>query len=207
VHEVKEKHLPPLDDDLAKDLGAESLEALRAKLENDMKAEMERRAQADLEAQAIGLVIKDNPLEVPESMLKGFLESIAQDMKQRLPPERYDEAKVKEENREQALWLIRRTLLLEEIAQRESLAPTEGEVRERVERYAALAPAQAEAIRASYARAKNRRRLQDDLREEKVLAFLVANAQVKSELEMPGPRILAPGEESKIVKPWDAKKK
>jgi len=202
VREVKEKHLPPLDDALAKDLGSETLETLKAQVDKDLRDQMERRSQADLEAQAIGLVIKENPVEVPESMLKNFLSSIAEDMKKRVPPEKYDEAKVKEENREQALWLLRRTLVEDEIARREALEPTEEETRERIERYATLAPKQAEAIRASYAKRRNRRRLEDELCEEKVLQFLVREAEVKSELEMPGPKILSPAEEGKIVKPY-----
>ena len=202
VREVKEKHLPPLDDALAKDLGTETLEALKAQVDKDLRDQMERRSQADLEAQAIGLVIKENPVEVPDSMLKNFLSSIAEDMKKRVPPEKYDEAKVKEENREQALWLLRRTLVEDEIARREALEPTEEETRERIERYATLAPKQAEAIRASYAKRRNRRRLEDELREEKVLQFLIREAEVKSELEMPGPKILSPAEEGKIIKPY-----
>lgn len=206
VREVKEKHLPPLDDALAKDLGEESLPALQAKVEADLRAEMERRAQADLEAQAVGTLIKENPVEVPPSMVKNFLDHIAEDMKKRLPPEKWNEEKIREENREQAVWLIRRTLLLDEIAGKESLAPSEEETREKIETLTALAPKQEEAIRAHYARHKNRHRLEDELREEKILNFLVKEAQIRSELEMPGPKILAPAEEGKIIKPWDAKK-
>jgi trigger factor len=202
IREVKEKHLPPLDDALAKDLGSESVEALKAKAEADLKAEMERRAGSDLEAQAVGVLIKENPIEVPPSMVKSFLDHVVEDMKKRVPPEKVNEEKVREENREQAVWLIRRTLLMDEIAKKESLAPSEEETREKIETLAALAPKQEEAVRAHYARHRNRHRLEDELREEKVLKLLVQEAQLRSELEMPGPKILAPGEESKIIKPY-----
>lgn len=205
VHEVKEKKLPVLDDEFAKDLEADSLEALRARTEENLKAEMERRAASDLEAQAVGVLIKENPIEVPPAMVKSFLDHIVEDMKKRLPPDKWNEEKIREENREQAVWLIRRTLLLDEIAKKESLAPSEEETKEKIETLTALAPKQEEAIRAHYARHRNRHRLEDELREEKVLKFLVQEAKVKSELEMPGPTILAPSDESKIIKPFKSR--
>ncbi|MDO9125176.1 MAG: trigger factor, partial [Deltaproteobacteria bacterium] len=70
VKEIKEKVLPSLDDEFAKDLGDyASLEDLKAKLKEEIEKEKELMLDRQLKDQMIEQLIQANSFEVPESMV------------------------------------------------------------------------------------------------------------------------------------------
>ena len=143
VKEVKERELPEEDEELAKDLGARDLKDLNEKIEKDLGVEEEERVRVELERELIEELIRRTPFEVPVSVLEGV------------------------ENRDLALFQAKRTILLNQVAEKEGIEVTEKEVQSAMGR-----PEASE---------EEKRRLRATLRREKTLHFLLDEAQVEEE--------------------------
>ncbi len=72
ITDVKEKVLPKVDDEFAKDLGAnfESLEALRADVKKQLEKALKERSETALAEQIVAKLNELNPLEVPPSLVE-----------------------------------------------------------------------------------------------------------------------------------------
>jgi trigger factor len=71
VKELREKILPELDDEFAKDVGDyESLAQLEAKLREDLTSEAERRSETSIRDQIVSALVEKNDVPVPPSMVK-----------------------------------------------------------------------------------------------------------------------------------------
>ncbi|GAJ25367.1 cell division trigger factor [Liquorilactobacillus sucicola DSM 21376 = JCM 15457] len=73
IHEVKEKQLPELDDDFAKDIDEEvdTLEELKAKIKDELKEKKVAEAKAAIQDEAIDLAVENAKIgEIPEAMLE-----------------------------------------------------------------------------------------------------------------------------------------
>nr|MCS5703435.1 trigger factor [Acidobacteriota bacterium] len=74
VQEIKRRHLPPVDNDLARDLGFADLSELREKTKENYAAHMEEEAQRDVARQLMDQVIAVNPVDPPESLIEARLD-------------------------------------------------------------------------------------------------------------------------------------
>jgi trigger factor len=70
VQEIKEKRLPALDDEFAKDLNFENLQALRDAVRKSMEAEFERDQRRALEKQTADALLEANAFDVPPSQVE-----------------------------------------------------------------------------------------------------------------------------------------
>src|SRR5215471_3990142 len=142
VVEVKEKSLPALDDDFAKTLGEfETLEALRAELTKQLETRRQHDEQRALQEKVVDAVIARHEFTVPDSLIMRQVahrieharESVR---RQGIDPERmpWDYEKLIAELRPGAEKAVRRALLLEAIADKEAIAPTDADVDAEVEK-------------------------------------------------------------------------
>ncbi len=69
IVELKEKQLPELNDDFAKDMGLENLEDLKIKIKESMEQEEKRRQESEVERQIVEHLLEKNKFEVPESIV------------------------------------------------------------------------------------------------------------------------------------------
>ncbi|MDP6686618.1 MAG: trigger factor [Acidobacteriota bacterium] len=74
VQEIKRRHLPPVDNDLARDLGFADLSELREKTKENYAAHLEEDAQRDVARQLMDQVIAANPVDPPESLIEARLD-------------------------------------------------------------------------------------------------------------------------------------
>ncbi|MEZ4390878.1 MAG: trigger factor [Polyangiales bacterium] len=65
VSALQEKVLPTLDDEFAKDVGAESLEALKASIRADLEKKYAEKSDDEVKDEAINLLVKEHEVEVP----------------------------------------------------------------------------------------------------------------------------------------------
>jgi trigger factor len=187
VAEVKEKEVPPVDDELARSLGQhETLADLRTAVTRGLTAQRERQDRRRLEEAVVDAVLARHAFDVPESLVlreighrigharEGF-------RRQGIDPDRlpWDYAKLGEELRPDATRSVRRALLLEAIAEREALAVTEAEVDEEIGRLAREAGRPPGALRAVLEREGDLAGLRHELREAKTLRWLVDHADVR----------------------------
>ena len=82
--EEKEKVLPKLDDEFAKDLGLENLEKLKEVVKDGLKKRLEQESQADLEMQIINQLVDGVNFEVPESLVNAEKERLIKDAENRI---------------------------------------------------------------------------------------------------------------------------
>jgi trigger factor len=140
VKEIKEKVLPNLDDEFAKDLGDySSLEELKAKLKAEIEKEKELVLERQLKDQMVDQLLQANSFEVPESLVEEQAKALVSDTKLRLATQGVDfknlgvsEEKLHEDYHETAKKQVRTFLILEKIAGQEGITVTDEEVENRL---------------------------------------------------------------------------
>ena len=140
IKEIKEKILPPLDDEFAKDLGSyASLEELRAQLRQDLEKEKKLALERHLKDQLVDQLLQSSPFELPGSLVEEQAKSLVSDTKRRLASQGMafeslgvSEEKLQEDYRETAQKQVRTFLILERISEQEGMTVTNEEVEERL---------------------------------------------------------------------------
>lgn len=188
VVEVKEKSLPALDDDFAKSLGEfETLEALRTELKKQLESRREHDEQRALQDKVVDAVIAKHEFTVPDALvmrqvahrIEHARESVR---RQGIDPERmpWDYEKLIAELKPGAEKAVRRALLLEAIADKEAIAPTDTDVDAEVEKIAQASQRPTPALRRMMEKSGDLEGLRQGIRDRMTLELLVANAKVKA---------------------------
>lgn len=86
IHEVKEKKLPELNDEFAKDLnrGYETIEALKEGTKKDLLAKNEQELRKEYLEKLYAAIAKDAKIEIPQEMVEEQSEQMKKDMEQRM---------------------------------------------------------------------------------------------------------------------------
>jgi trigger factor len=187
VVEVKEKVLPALDDDLAKSLGQfDDLAALRAELQTQLEARQASEDRQSLEDKIIDALLARHPFGVPDSLVMRQIAHQVEHARERMrrqgvDPDRlpWDYDKLIGELRPAAERSVRRTLLLEAVAEREGLAATDADVDAEVEKIAQAGQRPAPAVRRMMEKSGDLEALRRGLRERMTLQFLIDRAQIR----------------------------
>ena len=186
VSEVKEKVLPALDDDFARGLGEyETLEALRADVRGGLTRRREQENRRALEMATLEAALAAHSFEVPEGLVLRQvghqIEHVKEQMRrQGVDPDRlpWDYQKILDDTRPAAEQAVKRALLIEAIAQKEGLAPTDADVDAEVERIAHAGQRPAAAVRAMLEQNGGLERLRNSLGEKRTLDFLIDRATI-----------------------------
>lgn len=177
LHEVKKKELPPLDDELASQVGDfRDLEALRDAVREDVYRHHEEEAERAVREQLVDGLIEANPFEVPEAMVSSYLDQVI-DAPEDAPEE--EVAAARQQVRPQAERQIKRHLILDRLVEREGLEATDAEVDERVQELAEERDSSPAAIRRQLAREDQLEQLRRQLAMEKVFDYLKAESTIK----------------------------
>lgn len=188
VVEVKEKALPVLDDDFAKSLGEfETLGALRTELQKQLETRREHDEQRALQEKVVEAIIARHEFTVPNALvmrqvahrIEHARESVR---RQGIDPERmpWDYEKLIAELRPGAEKAVRRALLLEAIADKEAIAPTDADVDAEVEKLAQASQRPTPALRRMMEKSGDLEGLRQGIRDRMTLELLVANAKVRA---------------------------
>jgi trigger factor len=186
VIEVKEKALPPLDDDFAKSVGEfERLDALRAELRRGLEARRAQENRRALENAVADAALAEHPFEVPETLVLRQVASQIEHMRERMrrqgvDPDRlpWDYKKMAEELKPGAEKAVRRALLLEAIADKEGLRPSDADVEAEIERMARSSQRPPAAVRSMLDRDGALEGLTISLMEQRTLDFLIERATI-----------------------------
>ena len=140
VNEVKEKEIPELDDEFAKDVSEfDTLAELKADLEKKIAEEREKEVQQAFADALMEQVAENMTVEIPDVMVEAQCQQFLNDFKMQLaqqgiPYEEYikltggDEAKMMEEAKEPALRQVRMDLAMQAIIKAEELTASDEEV-------------------------------------------------------------------------------
>jgi trigger factor len=188
VKEVKEKVLPPLDDDFARTVGEfDSLDALRAQVQKGLDARRERENRRALEDAVVDALLTVHEFQIPEALVLRQVGNSIEHTRERLrrqglDPDRlpWDYQKMASDLKPGAERAVRRTLLLEAIADREGLVVADADVDAEVERIATASQRPAAAVRRMMEQSGDLDALRFSLRESKVLDFLIQRARISA---------------------------
>jgi trigger factor len=181
VQAIKQKNLPELNDDFAKELGEfTSLDQVRKQIRDNMEAERKHTAEREAKDKLVAELVKRNDFEVPESLVdrqidlrleRGLRALAAQGMKME-DMKKMDLPRLRAGQREQAVQDVKSALLLERIADEEKIEVSEDEVNREISALAVQAKQTPEAVRARLTEDGGLDRIRNRIRSEKTLDFL-----------------------------------
>jgi trigger factor len=187
VVEVKEKVLPALDDEFAKSVGQfDDLVALRAEVQQQLEGRQAAEDRQALEDKVVDTLLGRHQFGVPESLVMRQIAHQVEHARERMrrqgvDPDRlpWDYEKLIGELRPGAERAVRRALLLEAVAEREGLAPTDADADAEVEKIAQASQRPAPAVRRMMEKSGDLDALRRGIRERMTLQFLIDRAQVR----------------------------
>src|ERR1035437_5680146 len=179
VKGIKTRSIPELNDEFAKELGADfnSLDELRNRLRENMKAEKLHEAEHQGKDQIVEELVKRNDFPVPEAMLdqqidlrleRGLRALAAQGMRTE-DMKRMDFAHLRAGQREGALREVKASLILEQIADQEKIEVGDAEFNRELEALATQSKQTLEQVRARLTREGGVDRIRHPTRNEKPL--------------------------------------
>ncbi len=188
VSEVKEKILPALDDDFAKSTGEyDTLDALRAVVRTRLEARRAAEEARGLEDKILDALLARHEFGVPDALVVRQVGHQVEHARERLrrqgvDPDRvpWDYGKILAELKPAAERAVRRALLLEAIADRESIQPPDEDVDAEVEKIAQAAQRPVDQVRRMMEQSGDLEGLRHGLRERLTLDFLTKHATVRA---------------------------
>jgi len=186
VKEIKEKILPPLDDELAKDVGDySSLADLKARLRQTLEEQKKDQAHQAAKGKILDLLIEKHPFPVPKSMIERQVQNLISRAEIRLARQgmkleesNVDRQKLHESFQPMAEKEVQGSLILEKIAEVEKLSVSEAEIEEKFEKLAAQTNQRVEAVKKFYQKKDLGEDLRAQMLEEKTLDFLLSQAKI-----------------------------
>lgn len=185
--DVQERIIPELTDELAKEVGQESAEALKAQVKEDLEAQTGQQSKNKLRQAAVEALVEKNAVEAPRSLVNEEINRLARNMAQGLQqrgiPASALGAEAKAVIEERADKNVRASILLAEIARKESITATEDDIDRSLSEVAAGYNVTLEQVREVYRQNDMLKGLHANLVEQKVIDFIIENAAIE---EVPG---------------------
>jgi len=188
IKEVKGKELPELNDDFAKEVDAEvdGIDALRTKLKEAAAEEKKQTSAQTLRDELVEAAATNATVDIPEAMIASEVDRMLKEFEQRLQQqgmtlELYfqfsgqDEDALRTQMNEDAQTRVKVSLTLEAIAEKEEITVTEEDLNAEVDKMAAQFNMAAEDIKKALGGTSV---LENDLRFQKTVEFLVDNAKI-----------------------------
>jgi trigger factor len=186
IQAIKQKNLPELNDDFAKELGEfSSLDQVRQQIRQNMQAERKHDAEREAKDKLLAELVKRNDFEVPESLVdrqidlrleRGLRALAAQGMKME-DLKKMDLPRLRAGQRDQAVQDVKSSLLLERVADLEKIEAGEDEVNHELEALAQQSKQTPEALRARLTQDGGLDRIRNRIRSEKTLDFLYRQSE------------------------------
>ncbi|EST13463.1 trigger factor [Sporolactobacillus laevolacticus] len=190
VHEIKQKQLPELDDEFAKDVDdeVETLAALKEKIKNHEKEHKEADATNSKRDSVVQQAAANAEIDIPEVMISNEQDNILKEFEQRLKAqgmtlEMYtsfsgtDQDALRDQMKDDAEKRVRANLTLEAIAKAESIEASEEDVEEELKKMAEQYKITADQIKAAMGGTDL---IKGDIKLRKAVDFLVENSKEKA---------------------------
>nr|WP_276607510.1 trigger factor [Limisphaera ngatamarikiensis] len=186
VVEIKEVVLPPLDDQFARDLGAENLEALRAGVRRDLENELKYKLRQQVRSQLIRGLLERVHFDLPESLVENetrrvvyqivrenTARGVSRDLIEREKETIYQNALATARDR------VKWDFLVNRIAEKENIKVTEEDFHRWVAYHAALANKTPQQVLSEIVQNQTAQAVHDEILHGKVLEFLEQHAHIE----------------------------
>ena len=187
IKEIKEKQLPELDDEFAKEVSDyETFEEYKESIKERLQKSKEDRTQREYENKLIEKASQNAEVDVPEKMVEDELNTMFQNFTQSVSQQGMevqdyldymgtDEEGWKEQNKEAAENRTRSNLVLEAIAEKEGIEISEEEIEEQIQEIAESNDQDPEQIKAFLQMQGQLDGLKDGLKMQKTIEYLKDN--------------------------------
>ncbi len=188
VHEIKEKELPKIDDDFAKDVSEfDTLKELKADIKAKKEEANAQRSKNELQEVAVKAVAEATSIDIPSGMIEAEIDSMVQDMDQRLAYqglglEQYlkmvgkSMEDYKKDCEEPAQEAVKMRLVLEAVAKDAKIQVTDKEIEEKMKELAAAYGRKEEELMKNEELKKN---IEISIQSEKAMDYIIDHAKVK----------------------------
>ncbi|MHB8110616.1 MAG: trigger factor [Syntrophorhabdaceae bacterium] len=186
VKEIKQKLVPELNDDFARDMSFENLEVMKKGVKEEVVKEKENFRKRELQQKAIDVLLKDREIPIPKRFLDKRIHGMIEEAQSR-----YQQAKFSEEELQaltekmhadfgkRAEERIKAEIILAHIAEKEGITAEDNEVEERLKTIAEDANKTYNEVKGIYEQYGLIPGLKDSIIEEKAVDFVLDNAVVK----------------------------
>ena len=195
LHKITGKELPVLDEEFAKKLGSDSVEAYSAKVRERLEKNAENRSRNETEDSILTEIAKTATAEIPEVLIERQEEMDIQRMEQNIMyqgirPEDYYQyigttrEEYKKKFEEDAKKMVMHQLIIEKLLKEENIAASEEEISQKIAEQAASVgkePAEYEKTLDP----RQREYLENDIKITKLFDFLIANNEMVLSTEEP----------------------
>lgn len=170
VQDVKRKTSPDLDDAFAREVGDfDSIDALTKAVRDDLEANAQRETESEVRQRLLDDIIGANQFDVPPSWVTQLVDAYANAYQ--VPEGEKD--KFATEFRPMAERQVRRDLVIDTVAERESLTASEADLDDRIAETAAKRGADPGQLYASLQKAGRLKELERSITEDKVFKWLM----------------------------------
>ncbi len=193
VKEIKEKHIPKIDDALAKELDADNLDELKERIKENSIAQEKQRIDGQLQENLMTALIENNVFDVPEGMIDNQLLHLKDSFTQKLKAQGMtlemlgmnDESFAKA-YRDMAVQQVKGELVLDAIAGQEKIVVDESEIEQKMQEFADNSEVPLDQVQKYFENQSTLAGLKGQILQEKVTKFLLEQAVV-TEVEPPKP--------------------
>jgi trigger factor len=176
LQDVKRKTLPELDDAFAREVGDfDSIGALQKAVRDDLEANAQRETESEVRQRLLDDIIGANQFEVPPSWVSQLVDAYASAYQ--IPDS--EKERFATEFRPMAERQVRRDLVIDTVAERESLTATEADLDDRIAETAAKRGADPGQLYASLQKAGRLKELERSITEDKVFKWLMERNTVE----------------------------
>ena len=179
VHRVEEQVLPEVDDELAKTINenANNLDDLKLIIKEQIQASLDKDHKDAVQKEIINHFVLNVKLDAPDSMINRYLDHIKEDLENRKQP--FNEDELKENYKSQAEWNIKWYLLKDKLLSIEGLDMTDVELDGKISEMISANKENEKQIKSFYRQADNRKRLFDEMLNDKLFEKLTEYASIK----------------------------
>ncbi|MFC7393725.1 trigger factor [Scopulibacillus cellulosilyticus] len=193
LHEIKEKHLPELDDEFAKDVNdeVETLDELKETIKKQLKESKEKNAENATRDTVVEKASENAEIDIPEVMVENELDRMVNEFEQSIQSQGLtldmyyqfsgtDQESLKEQMKDDARKRVRANLTLEAIVKAENIEVSDEEIEKELEKMAENYKLSADQVKQMLAMQGGNDLVKSDLQLRKAVDFLVENSKVKA---------------------------
>lgn len=188
LHEIKEKQLPALDDEFAKDVSEfDTLKDYKTSIKEKKQAQNDDRAKHETENLAIEAVSNETKIDIPSGMIETEIDAMIRDLEQQLSYQGINldqylkimnktRKEVEENYKEQAEKNVKSRLILEAIIKEEKIESTDEEINAKIKEMATNYGRKEEELSKNEALKEY---IANNIKTEKAIELIIKNAKIK----------------------------
>jgi len=188
VKDIREKKVPELDSEFIKNFEKyESLNDLKKDIKKSIEEEKKASVKSDVTKKIVDALLEKNDFEVPSVWVERQIYIMTLDAQQRMirngmAPDKVVEisANLHDRFQDQATVMVKSTLLLNKIAEKESITVEENEIEESLKEIATQTARDVETVKETYEKNNLIEGLKNEILEKKTLEFIEDKATIKT---------------------------